>query len=108
MAILDVEITARDIAERAMNDVEIDGFTLKEWTSLLGDATAIAEAYKEAVIERLMVQEELTRGTRAHWGFEMAVTIAEQIDVIDAYEHKMKKRRTNDGDSTEGNRKDDE
>lgn len=108
MAILEYEITARDIAERAVNDVEIDGYTLKEWISLLGDAKAIAEAYKEAVIERLMVQEELTRGSAAHWGVEHSLAIVEKIDAIDAYKSKIKRRRTNNGDSTEGNRKDDE
>lgn len=34
--------------------------------------------YKKKVMEKLMVQEELTRGTMAHWGIEKAVQIVEE------------------------------
>ena len=34
--------------------------------------------FKEKIIEKLMVQEELTRGTMAHWGIQKALEIVEQ------------------------------
>lgn len=34
--------------------------------------------FKEKIIEKLMVQEELTRGTMAHWGIAKAIEIVEQ------------------------------
>lgn len=34
--------------------------------------------FKETVIQKLMVQEELTRGTMAHWGIAKAIEIVEQ------------------------------
>lgn len=34
--------------------------------------------FKKTVIQKLMVQEELTRGTMAHWGIQKALEIVEQ------------------------------
>lgn len=34
--------------------------------------------FKEQVIQKLMVQEELTRGTMAHWGIQKALEIVEE------------------------------
>jgi len=34
--------------------------------------------FKETVIQKLMVQEELTRGTMAHWGIQKALEIVEE------------------------------
>lgn len=34
--------------------------------------------YKQEIIKALMVQEELTRGTMAHWGIQKAIQIVEQ------------------------------
>ena len=34
--------------------------------------------FKEKISEKLMVQEELTRGTMAHWGIQKALEIVEQ------------------------------
>lgn len=34
--------------------------------------------YKQEIIKALMVQEELTRGTMAHWGIQKALEIVEQ------------------------------
>lgn len=34
--------------------------------------------YKQEIIKKLMVQEELTRGTMAHWGIAKAIEIVEQ------------------------------
>ena len=34
--------------------------------------------FKQKIIEQLMVQEELTRGTMAHWGIQKALEIVEQ------------------------------
>lgn len=34
--------------------------------------------YKQEIIKKLMVQEELTRGTMAHWGIQKAIEIVEQ------------------------------
>ena len=36
--------------------------------------------YKQEIIKALMVQEELTRGTMAHWGIEKAIQIVEETD----------------------------
>lgn len=34
--------------------------------------------FKQKIIEKLMVWEEMTRGTGAHWGIEKAVQIVEE------------------------------
>lgn len=34
--------------------------------------------YKQKIIMKLMVWEEMTRGTQAHWGIEKAIEIIEQ------------------------------
>ena len=34
--------------------------------------------FKQEIIKKLMVQEELTRGTMAHWGIQKALEIVEQ------------------------------
>ena len=34
--------------------------------------------YKQEIIKALMVQEELTRGTMAHWGIAKAIEIVEE------------------------------
>ena len=34
--------------------------------------------FKKEIIKKLMVQEELTRGTMAHWGIAKAIEIVEQ------------------------------
>lgn len=34
--------------------------------------------YKQEIIKKLMVQEELTRGTMAHWGIQKALEIVEE------------------------------
>lgn len=34
--------------------------------------------FKQEIIKKLMVQEELTRGSGAHWGIEKALEIVEQ------------------------------
>lgn len=34
--------------------------------------------YKQEIIKALMVHEELTRGTMAHWGIQKALEIVEQ------------------------------
>lgn len=34
--------------------------------------------FKQEIIKALMVQEELTRGTMAHWGIAKAIEIVEQ------------------------------
>ena len=34
--------------------------------------------YKQEIIKALMVQEELTRGTMAHWGIQKALEIVEE------------------------------
>lgn len=34
--------------------------------------------FKQEIIKKLMVQEELTRGTMAHWGIQKAIEIVEQ------------------------------
>jgi len=34
--------------------------------------------YKQEIIKALMVQEELTRGTMAHWGIQKALEIVKE------------------------------